>query len=100
MEILSTTFTGQLLIAMPDMGDPRFDRAVICMCKHGPEGAMGLIVNKPLPGLGLLGLLDKLDVRLARGVPDRPLLFGGLEVFFYTSGPSCAGRAKPRQGGS
>ena len=37
---------GQLLIAMPAMGDPRFARSVIYMCVHNEEGAMGLIINK------------------------------------------------------
>ena len=42
---------GQLLIAMPGMGDLRFERSVIFMCAHSAEGAMGLIVNKPAPEL-------------------------------------------------
>ncbi|MGB0635746.1 MAG: YqgE/AlgH family protein, partial [Paracoccaceae bacterium] len=39
--------TGKLLIAMPDMGDPRFSSAVIFMCSHSANGAMGLTINKP-----------------------------------------------------
>ncbi|PCH97166.1 MAG: hypothetical protein COB84_03975, partial [Rhodobacteraceae bacterium] len=38
---------GKLLIAMPGMGDFRFEKSLIYMCAHSPEGAMGLIVNKP-----------------------------------------------------
>src|SRR5882724_11712382 len=38
---------GQLLIAMPVMGDPRFERSVIYMCAHSSEGAIGIIVNRP-----------------------------------------------------
>ena len=38
--------TGQLLIAMPSIGDPRFERTVIYLCAHSAEGAMGLIINK------------------------------------------------------
>ena len=38
---------GQLLIAMPVMGDPRFERSVIYLCAHSSEGAMGIIVNRP-----------------------------------------------------
>ena len=38
---------GQLLIAMPVMGDPRFERSVIYLCAHSSEGAMGIIVNHP-----------------------------------------------------
>jgi putative AlgH/UPF0301 family transcriptional regulator len=38
--------TGKLLIAMPGIGDPRFEHSVVFLCSHGEEGAMGLIVNK------------------------------------------------------
>ena len=41
---------GKLLIAMPGMSDPRFEKAVIFMCAHSGDGAMGLIVNKPVTG--------------------------------------------------
>ena len=40
-------FTGKLLIAMPGMGDPRFDHSVVYLCAYSDEGAMGLIVNRP-----------------------------------------------------
>ena len=52
--------TGQLLVAMPGMGDPRFDHSVIFICTHSAEGAMGLIVNKPAVDLKLTDVLDKL----------------------------------------
>ncbi|MCA8894422.1 MAG: YqgE/AlgH family protein, partial [Amphiplicatus sp.] len=40
--------TGQLLIAMPNMSDPRFERSVLLMCAHDEQHAMGVIINKPL----------------------------------------------------
>ena len=40
--------TGHLLIAMPTMEDPRFAHSVIYLCAHTPEGAMGLVLNRPL----------------------------------------------------
>ena len=49
--------TGQVIIAMPDMGDPRFERAVILMCRHSTSGAMGLILNHPVPEIGFHDLL-------------------------------------------
>ena len=52
--------TGQLLVAMPGMGDPRFDHSVIYMTAHSEKGAMGLIVNKPAPDLRLSDVLDHL----------------------------------------
>lgn len=53
---------GKLLIAMPGMGDPRFDRSVIYMCAHSEDGAMGLIVNKPAPDLNFIDLLEQLEL--------------------------------------
>lgn len=52
--------TGKLLVAMPGMGDPRFSHSVIYLCAHGPEGAMGLIVNRPAPDLRLSDVLEQL----------------------------------------
>lgn len=52
----------QLLIAMPAMGDPRFARTVIYMCSHNAEGAMGLVINKPYPGLTFPNLLTQLGI--------------------------------------
>ena len=42
------SLSGQLLIAMPAMADPRFAQTVIYMCAHTPGGAMGLVLNRPL----------------------------------------------------
>jgi putative transcriptional regulator len=69
--------TGRLLVAMPGMGDPRFDRSVIFMCAHSPEGSMGLIVNKPTPGVTMDALLDQLDIATGPGSKDRIVHFGG-----------------------
>jgi len=43
----SRFLTGMFLVAMPGMMDQRFDRAVIYLCAHSDDGAMGIIVNKP-----------------------------------------------------
>jgi putative transcriptional regulator len=53
---------GQLLIAMPVMDDPRFERSVIYLCAHSPEGAMGIIVNRPAGSIDFPGLLVQLDI--------------------------------------
>ena len=69
---------GQVLIAMPSMQDPRFARTVICLCAHSPEGAMGIVLNKPLEGLSFDELLKQLGlepvppqrrIRLCQGGP-------------------------------
>jgi len=62
---------GQVLVAMPAMSDPRFARSVICLCAHSPDGAMGLMVNRPLDGLSFDGLLRQLS--LAPSPPQRRL---------------------------
>jgi len=51
--------TGHLLLAMPGMGDPRFEHAVVFMAQHSDKGAMGLMVNKPAPDLRLTDVLEK-----------------------------------------
>lgn len=57
-----TFLDGQLLIAMPGMGDKRFERSVIFLCAHSAEGAMGLIVNKPSDDLSFTELLTQLKI--------------------------------------
>ncbi|MCT4684614.1 MAG: YqgE/AlgH family protein [Roseicyclus sp.] len=69
--------TGKLLIAMPDMGDPRFHGSVVFLCAHSGEGAMGLIVNKPMPDVGLGDLLDQLEIARGPATPDLSVCFGG-----------------------
>lgn len=54
--------TGQLLIAMPAMADPRFSQSVIYVCAHTPEGAMGLVVNRPVVKPTFDDLLKQLKV--------------------------------------
>ena len=54
---------GQLIIAMPKMGDPRFSKAVIYMCAHNAEGAMGLVINKLVDGLTFPDLLKQLKIQ-------------------------------------
>ena len=53
---------GQLLIAMPVMGDPRFERSVIYMCAHSSEGAMGIMVNRPAGSIDFPELLSQLNI--------------------------------------
>ena len=74
---------GQLLIAMPGMSDPRFDRSVIYMCAHSEQGAMGLIINKTTPMMSFGDLLAQLDILPGEAAePPRelmamPVLYGG-----------------------
>ena len=68
---------GQILIAMPGMADPRFERSVVLLCAHSAEGAMGLIVNKPLEELSFSGLLGQLNIPVAPQGRDIRVHFGG-----------------------
>lgn len=60
--IKATYLDGQLLLAMPGMTDPRFDRSVIYICSHSEEGAMGLVINSRAVNIDFPGLLDQLKV--------------------------------------
>lgn len=68
---------GQILIAMPNMGDPRFDRSVIFICAHDEDHAMGVIVNKPLDDVDLSELLEQLEIAPQPEADDTPVFFGG-----------------------
>jgi putative transcriptional regulator len=69
--------TGKLLIAMPGMGDPRFEHAVVFICSHGADGAMGLIVNKPMNDVRLSDLLQQLEIQPQFGAGNARVRFGG-----------------------
>lgn len=71
------SLTGQLLIAMPGMLDPRFQRAVIYMCAHSEDGAMGLIVNKLFGSITFHDLLDQLDLSVPEIKSNFPVHYGG-----------------------
>lgn len=77
MSFDSTQLEGKLLIAMPDMGDPRFERSVIFICAHSSERAMGLIVNKPARDLKFRDLLKQLDIPTTARARRIPVHVGG-----------------------
>lgn len=68
---------GQLLIAMPGMVDPRFQRTVIYLCAHNEDGAMGLVVNKLFGNITFSDLLDQLELDPPRIGGDTPVHYGG-----------------------
>ena len=71
------TLEGKLLIAMPGMGDPRFEHSVVFLCAHSDDGALGLIVNKPAPELRFATLLEQLDIDVGNAARDIRVHFGG-----------------------
>lgn len=71
--------TNQLLIAMPAMGDPNFSHTVALICRHSEHGALGLILNKPLPlPMRMAEVFEQLEIEIAAGpLQERPVLRGG-----------------------
>ena len=75
------SLAGQLLIAAPSMGDPRFYQTVIMLVRHDRTGAMGIVINRPLQERPLAALLEALgekadgatgNVRIFAGGPVQP----------------------------
>ncbi|MCR4378816.1 MAG: YqgE/AlgH family protein [Rhodospirillales bacterium] len=68
---------GHLLVAMPGMPDPRFAKAVIYMCAHNDEGAMGLVINRAMADFTFPDLLKQLGIAAAADTPSISVQFGG-----------------------
>lgn len=69
---------GKILIAMPGMTDARFEKAVMVVIEHNPEGAMAIMINKPLDAVHFDDLLDQLEIpHTADALQDYPVYFGG-----------------------
>jgi putative transcriptional regulator len=71
-----TSLAGQVLIAAPSMGDPRFRRTVILMVKHDPQGAFGLVINRPVGEVPIARLLD-VPADQEPGLDAKVLVFAG-----------------------
>ena len=71
------SLTGRFLVAMPGIGDPRFEQAVILVCVHEPGHAMGLRLNRPAPMIDLQSVLSKLDMAAPDSTIGAPVLVGG-----------------------
>ena len=78
MEFTNANFTHQILIAMPGMADPRFSETLTYIIKHDEEGAVGLVINKPLD-LPLSRLLTEISLPPLEPLPtpEPHVLFGG-----------------------
>jgi putative transcriptional regulator len=79
---------GQLLIAMPGMRDPRFERSVILMCAHSEDGAMGIVVNQRSDSISFADLLEQLELGEDAGELDEELR----DSFVHVGGPVETGR--------
>jgi len=69
--------SGRLLIAMPGIEDPRFEQALVLVCAHTPEHAMGITLNRPLEGVTVSDLLERLGVKTTIELPEQLVLAGG-----------------------
>jgi putative transcriptional regulator len=76
MEEQPTFLSGKLLLAMPGMADPRFERAVIALCVHDENGAVGVGIGHKRAGITFRGLLKQLDIDPGEA-PDCAVHHGG-----------------------
>ncbi|MEM7215133.1 MAG: YqgE/AlgH family protein [Pseudomonadota bacterium] len=81
---------GKLLIAMPGMGDSRFERSVIYICAHSEEGAMGFIVNRTMESPTIPEFLQQLDIVTDAEVDNIPGKLAAAEM--HMGGPVEPGR--------
>jgi putative transcriptional regulator len=73
----SIDLSNQFLIAMPGMTDGNFAGAVVYLCEHTENGALGLVINRPID-INLKNLFEKVDLSLEReDLASRPVYFGG-----------------------
>jgi putative transcriptional regulator len=72
-----TFLTGQLLIASTSMGDPRFDHSVILMVRHNTEGALGIVINRPLGQRSLAAILRAVGGGDSAATSEVPVYLGG-----------------------
>ena len=73
----NVNLTNQFLIAMPNMADPYFSKSLTYICEHNEQGALGIVINRPID-LTLSTLLDQIDISLTHAeIGDMPVHFGG-----------------------
>lgn len=77
MDERSGFLEGKMLIAMPQMADPRFARTVLFLCAHNTEGAMGLVVNKLANSITFPDLLSQLNIKVGGATERINVHFGG-----------------------
>jgi putative transcriptional regulator len=73
----TVNLTHHFLIAMPSMADPNFAHTLTYVCEHNPDGALGLVVNRPIE-MTLSSLFEQIEVAPPRGgLSEAPVMFGG-----------------------
>lgn len=87
---ISGFFKGQFLVAMPSLADPNFFQTVTCICEHGPEGAVGIVVNRVHPSLCGKNIFQELKLECIAEVESIPIYIGGpvhINEIFVLHGP-------------
>jgi len=69
--------TGKILVAMPTMEDPRFKKSVIYVCAHTEDGAMGLVINRPIEELRFSEILKQLGIATKTNDSEIEVYSGG-----------------------
>ena len=73
----SINLTNHFLIAMPNMADPYFAKTLTYVCEHNDQGALGIVVNRPID-MTLQALFERLSLSLQdHAYADAPIYFGG-----------------------
>lgn len=94
----ATNLTGSLLIAMPSMDDNRFQKSVILMCEHGPQGAMGIVINKPFENVDFSTVLEQVELSPddveedAENLAHDDFAFEAIDIQVQRGGPVETGR--------
>ena len=74
--VKTTDIAPGLLASAPSLRDPPFDRSLVLLARHDEDGALGLIINKPLD-INLDALLSRMGMKVPASGAERPVLFGG-----------------------
>ncbi len=84
------SFKGQFLIAMPELADPNFSRTVTLICEHTPEGAFGLVINRPHALVVLEQVFKEFNMGVNQKIAKSPIYIGGpvqIEEVYILHGP-------------
>ncbi|HEB76962.1 MAG TPA: YqgE/AlgH family protein [Methylothermaceae bacterium] len=77
MQDRGSYLTGQFLIAMPALADPNFAQTVTYICQHNEEGALGIVISRPME-MRLVEILSTMEIDISReGMDEIPVYFGG-----------------------
>lgn len=75
-DALTNSLKGELLLAMPGLMDPNFHGTISLICEHNSDGAIGLVINQPLP-LDLASILEQIGLEVSQANIGKPVLAGG-----------------------